>query len=277
MDWFTIFLAIAAFGALYYLISHFSAPPSKFKFPTGLPGPSFLDYFPGGSANKLYSDSRALTRVLVELGEKYGLTYQVSLGFERTIVTCNAEDLLQTHGTRHDFLRPESFMHVSRTVAPNGILSLNNDDHNKLRKHLRDNFNITFLEAYHKPLTEAVGELKKLLVDKIQTENVTDCLTIVASTTFRAIISAACGISMSYDIRQELAKSADDLNILSMMHILMYPLHKRLAPFGAENKLLQVQKRLFSCFRKGDSGTTGTKTGTVDIRRPPHRFNGPYD
>lgn len=182
----------------------------------------------------------------MDLGEKYGLTYQVSLGFERTIVTSNVEDLLQILGIRHEFVRSESFLNVSRTVAPNGLLSLNYDDNKKLRKHLRDNFNITFLQAYHKPLAEAIGELSELLVDKIKREKVTDFLTIIATTTFRVIISAAFGISMSYDMRQQLAKPVDNLNILSMKHIMMYPLHKRLAPFGAQNKFLQEQKRLFS-------------------------------
>lgn len=250
MDWLAVLLTIVAFGTLFYLISYFSAPASKLKFPADLPGPSFREYLPGGPANKLYSDSRALTTVLVKLGEKYGLTYQISLGFERTIVTSNADDLLQILGKRDEFVRPESFLHVSRTVAPNGILSLNNDDHKKLRTHLRDKFNISFLEAYHKPLTEAFGELRELLVDKLKTESVTDFLAIIETTTFRVIISAAFGINMPYDMRQQLAKSVDNLNVLSMKHIMMYPLHKRLAPFGAQRKLIQEQNKVFSFFEK---------------------------
>lgn len=244
-----IIIILVVFSITFYIFSHASSRRnSEVDFPANLPGPSFQDYLPGGLANKLYSDSQALSKVLVKLGEIYGLTFQVSLGFERMVVTSNADDILHVLATRHDFVRPKAFLQVSRLVAPNGILSLNNEDHIKIRKHLRDNFNATFLQTYHNPLTDALGEMREQLVGEMKTEKVTDLVPILANTTFNVIISVVFGSPMSYEVRQELAKAVEEVNMLAMKHILMYPLHERLAAFGARNNLIRENNKLFSFF-----------------------------
>lgn len=248
MDWYIFVIIFLFFITFYFIFNAVSPRDSKLNFPASLPGPSFQDYVPGGLANKLYSDSQALSKVLVKLGKAYGLTFQVSLAFERMVVTSNADDILQVLATRHEFVRPESFLQVSRFAAPNGILSLNAEDHSKIRRHLRDNFNATFLQTYHIRLNDALKEMRERLVDEIKHVEVTDLVPILSSTTSNVITSVVLGSPMSHDVRQQLARQAERVCVLAMKHILMHPFHERFAAFGARNNLTRENDKLFKFF-----------------------------
>lgn len=195
-------------------------------------------------------DSRKLSQVLANLCEAHGPIYQMNILLKRTIVTSDADDLLQVFSSREEFARLEALRSLSEYVVPNSLFTMEMKQHDFVRKSIRDNFKSKQLEKYHESMSAAIKELCVQLDEKLSENNAdkefsSDLVDLVALVTFRSIISVALGSSLDLEGRLDFADKVNKLVKIWMNDILIYPLGEILAPFGARKKLDEYNNACF--------------------------------
>lgn len=214
-----------------------------------LPGPSARAYLPGGEVFPALKDNRFLSRTLLDLRKKYGEVFQMWLGPVDTVVTSNPADVAQLLGAIDFFGRPKALRVALETVSAGSLFTMPQKVHAVARRHLRNEFNYSFLESFHPHMMEAVGELSSVLRTAAQTSGppeVVDIREVLGITTFRVLTNVAFGCNLNRKELQSFVESTSEFMHEMLLEIVGYPLRQALTVFG-------IRKGLFESKRKMDN------------------------
>lgn len=212
-----------------------------------LPGPSLRDYLPGGLVQDLVRDSRVLRETMLKLQHRYGEVFHIWLGLKRVVVTSNREDVAQVLSAATDFLRSDAIRATSGIVAPGGLFATDGSIHKDMKQRLRDSFNPSMLESFHRPMTDAARELCDSIAQSVGKGGV-DLSCFFAETTFQVLCDVAFAGNMERGKRLEITKDVSVLIDQIMQEVLWYPARQRLTLFGFREKFFRCNKKILdSC------------------------------
>lgn len=213
-----------------------------------LPGPGFRQYLPGGDVFPLLWDSRNALRSFVKLYRKHGKVFQLWLGPVDLVVTAVHADVVQILSSTKVFARGHAEAIVMNAVAPGSLFTMPKAVHLAARRHLRENFNSSYLESFHQDMNEAIGELCQTLSDVVdqtpagQPAEVVNISEQVAITTSRVITNGALGFDLTREERLKLTANVNCLVTEMLLDLLSYPVRQALTPFGVRNQLFESKK-----------------------------------
>lgn len=231
-------LAIFLAGALFIWYS--ANPP--------LPGPSLLDYLPGGLTYQLFRDSRSSTSVMLELQKRHGDKFHLWLGPVRVAITAVPEDVAQIISSADCFFRPPPVRSIFSVVAPRALMDSVGATHAAHRRNMRKRFNHSMLESFQQKMSQAVQELCSNVEEHVDKGPV-ELRDYIGVATFRIITDVALGSSLDTEEQIKFNTILEDLAGEMLKEVVGYPIRQALAPFGTRNKFLAHVKSLQRIFQ----------------------------
>lgn len=218
----------------------------------GLKGPSLWQFLPNGELFSMLRDSRNTLQTMLKLSDKYGQVFKTWVGPRKMVVTSNPADVVQILSSTGDFPRTDAQLAIFNNVIPGGLLTMPKDVHLVARKHLKDTFNFSMLQYCHSLLADAVSELceeveaKAVSVPFQQLTNPTNILPLLATASFRIIVSIVFGCEFSHEKRVELHDWVGQLMNELLKDFLGYPYRQGLSLLGSQNKLIEARTHLYA-------------------------------
>lgn len=222
--------------------------PARRSIP--LPGPSLMEYLPGGVAHALTSDPHNVSNTFLKLSRRYGSAFQVLIGWRRTVIVSDPDDILHILSLPLDHMtREEGHASAFKQVHKDTLFTIAKDGHSKTRKAVRDNFKATFLPRYHDPIGEATKELTDILGvvatgngDKsmMLADRTVDIGVVIGIATFRIITNVAFGASMPLQDRQVLSTAINEFVNEMMFEFMGYPYRGWLEIFGTRKNIHRI-------------------------------------
>lgn len=205
----------------------------------GLPSPELREYLP-------LLDTRKLNFSFNQLAEKYGDLFQMFVGTTHVIVTAVPGDVAHAVGHPSQFARPSGQRFVLDSCFPDAVNSLVGTPHRKLRAHIRESFNHTLLDGFHKMMVEASEELCDSLKNVANHapeggwSKSIDATRLFSITTAQITNNVAFGVKLSKEKRAHTMQKVDELVDEALKEAIGHPFRQALAIFG-------VRKKLFEC------------------------------
>lgn len=215
------------------------------------PGPSFFAQFnPKTAQGRLFRDVHTFTSVLQELSGSYGKIFSVWLGPNRTVVSSHPADVAQIYVQTKDFPRPPCFTEALRVFSPYGLNQMSRLQHERAKKVLRENFNVSSLSKSKTPVAQTLRDmcsgLHRAAGAPGSAPEPVDITETVSLALFHLLVHVAFGTNMDADKRKRFSDNVETLFEQILIEIVQFPVRQFLVPFGARKKFHGARNELWA-------------------------------